>query len=495
MGRNANWVLHLLIRSFCGLPDRLGRSRLVRLVWFAGMIQIASGQSLTVVPGSESGSSHGSATFSFLSNGVTMAATSGGYAGVQMSFLASSSTPPGTYATVVVTGTPGYGNMINAEGCSNNGASGCVYPNEQTIFNSYPVSWCFNGCQFMVYPNEEITFIFQIGSNPPVNLTFTVMLGSGPPPTTLTITSPANGATPQSAFVAVAGTGPAGDTLNVLLNSLLVGTVVVDSEGKWEALPFVGGTGSIQVQDTSTSTFSNIITVQTLLPSYNPSPEVPVSNSAFLPLEHADIFIAGGGTTSPQTATFGALYTHTALYLGGDSNGTPIIAEAVPNGGAFGQVRSVPLEQSTVWTEYFIVSAFHPTVPLLSTQKDAIVAWAKNITSQGLPYWNVADFGLIVGADVLFDASFGTLTPRFNAFLNAIGSFKNSTSTFICSTLVWRAYYEGTSHTLDISNPNLMTPEPGSLMAAFSSSFITQLDAVFIVPETFAVSPQLSKMF
>jgi hypothetical protein len=80
-------------------------------------------------------------------------------------------------------------------------------------------------------------------------------------------------------------------------------------------------------------------------------------------------------------------------------------------------------------------------------------------------------------------------------FLNELNSFKNSTTTFLCSTLVWRAYYEGTGHTVDLSNPNLMTPEPGSLMAAFSPSFITQLDSVFIVPETLAVSPQLMKIF
>ena len=188
----------------------------------------------------------------------------------------------------------------------------------------------------------------------------------------------------------------------------------------------------------------------------------------------------------------------TALYLGGDSNGTPLIAEAVPPGeaGSFAQVRAVPLEKSTVWTESNIVTAFHPQVALPSSEKDAIVAWAKSITSTVPPptYWSPAVLvTLIPGAYTLYEV-FG-VSPRVNLFLGELGSLKNSTSMFICSTLAWRAYYEGTSHTLDISTPNLMTPEPGSLMAAFSSSFITQLDTVFIVPQTFAVSPQLSKIF
>ena len=140
------------------------------------------------------------------------------------------------------------------------------------------------------------------------------------PLSSLEITSPADGASPQSAFVAVAGTGPAGVTLDVLLNGSSIGTVSVDSEGKWEALPFVGGSGTIQVQDSSAS--SNIITVDTLPPSFSPSPEVPVSTSAFLPLRHADIFIDSGRVPDKlskglisQYFLYGPLYTHTALYL------------------------------------------------------------------------------------------------------------------------------------------------------------------------------------
>ena len=148
-----------------------------------------------------------------------------------------------------------------------------------------------------------------------------------------------------------------------------------------------------------------------------------------------------------------------------------------------------------MWTESYIVSALHPQVSLPDATKDAIVAAAKNYTSQDLPYWNPGVFALIPAADVLFVASGGTLTPRLNVFLSSINSYKNSTSTFICSTLVWRAYWDGTSHALDISTPNNMSPEPGSLISAFSTAFINQLDPVFVVPQTFALSPKLVKFF
>jgi hypothetical protein len=87
----------------------------------------------------------------------------------------------------------------------------------------------------------------------------------------------------------------------------------------------------------------------------------------------------------------------------------------------------------------------------------------------------------------------GVLRP-FNLFLSELNDLKYSTSKVICSTLVWRAYYEGTGHAVDLSNPNLMTPQFGSL-AGFTLAFLSQLKPVVIVPQTLAVSPQLSPIF
>jgi hypothetical protein len=52
---------------------------------------------------------------------------------------------------------------------------------------------------------------------------------------------PSDGATPQSQFIALSGTGTAVHALNVLVNGASVGSVVVDSGGNWEALPYILG--------------------------------------------------------------------------------------------------------------------------------------------------------------------------------------------------------------------------------------------------------------
>lgn len=321
------------------------------------------------------------------------------------------------------------------------------------------------------------------------------------------ITTPSNGASPKSQFVALSGTGTPGDSLGVLVGGVPVGSVVVDPGGKWEALPYVSPFGSsvtIQVQDQTTFVSSNTITVHPSL-AFFPSPLPPSSYTRLLPLRHADIVVIAS-VTSPQYVLYGPNYTHTALYLGGDPNGTPLIAEAIPatdpSASTFGQVRSVFLEQSTVWTEATRMSAWHPQAGLPGATRDAIVAWAGNVTAQvpRLTYWPPSSFVTEVDtADALFIFFGGILNPRINGFLSALNSYKNSTTMFICSTLVWRAYWEGTGHTLDISTPNNMTAAPGSIVGnlpiPFRGAFLNNLASVFIVPETFVTSPKLSQIF
>jgi probable HAF family extracellular repeat protein len=329
------------------------------------------------------------------------------------------------------------------------------------------------------------------------------------------IVSPSDGASPQSQFVALAGTGTAGDTLDVLVDGVPIGSkgVVVDSEGNWEALAYIG-TGqshAVEAQDRATATVSNEIMVQSQYANASLAPSTPANLlSAILPLRSADILVTGS-TISPQLAWYGPSYTHAALYLGGDSNGTPLIGEAIPcsttgtppcsdpSATRYGQVRSVPLELSTVWTEANRITAWHTTTALSSATRAAIVYWAKGVTSQGLTYWNMNSLiDEVDGADALLIALGGNST-RFTAFINQIGVFKNSTSTFICSTLVWRAYWEGTGHTMDISTPNNMTAQPGSMLGNLPKPllglFLDYLDPVLVVPETFVSSPQLKQIF
>ncbi len=331
------------------------------------------------------------------------------------------------------------------------------------------------------------------------------------------ISSPMDGAKPQSQFVAVSGTGTPNDTLDVLVAGASVGQVQVDSEGNWEALPYVslyGSSVTVQVQDQTSANSSNTITIHPSPAAFLPGPSSPVNSlTALLPLRKADILVTASNT-SPQYVLYGPNYTHAALYLGGDSNGngTPLIAEAITateagsSIGTAGQVRSIPLDQSLAWTQSKRISAWRPkpAFALPEATRNAIITWAQTKTSQGLPYWTNGDFGLIAAAAKLYgSAPTSLLVP---AYLNKIYTLTTSTSTFICSTLVWRAYYEGTVHTLDISQPNLMDAQPGSLLETFSPGFMHLLaqppagctgcdGSVLIVPETFVRSPFLSQIF
>ncbi len=308
----------------------------------------------------------------------------------------------------------------------------------------------------------------------------------------LKITSPADGAAPQSNFIALTGTGPSGDNLDVLVNDQVVGTIAVDTTGTWEALPYIAGFGetvTIQVRDQTTADSSNRLTVKAAaIRSSGPwlTPE-----RSYLPLRHADILI-GAIPSSIQATLYGANYTHAAIYLGGDVDGTPWIAEAVTSAEAsyWGQVRSVLLEQSLLWTGERI-SAFTPTTPLSSDTRDAIVNWSNSITIKGLPYWDlVLDFGLILRAA----GEFPVEPELSNDGLVQLNALKHSVSKFICSTLVWRAYWEGTGGKLDISAPNNMSATAGSVLAFMPALFLSELADVFVVPETFVRSPKLKQI-
>jgi N-acetylneuraminic acid mutarotase len=317
------------------------------------------------------------------------------------------------------------------------------------------------------------------------------------------IETPSAGASPQSHYVALSGTGTPGDALTVFVSA---GSVVVDSEGYWEALPnltlFSLTTDTIQVQSQTTSTLSNVINVY---PEANglpdPGDDTILLTQRLFTLRHADIFVAASPSFA-QEVLYGPNYTHTALYLGGDDDGTPLVAEAVTaaEAGAYGQVRNLTLEQSLIWVGERI-AGFTPRSALASATRDDIVDWAIDTTNQGLPYWSlIHDFGLILAAGELYGAIVLTggnpsQNPRFLSFINQINANKNSSQKFICSTLVWRAYLEGTGHTLDISDPNNMSASPGSILGQFPLGFIDQLRPAFVVPETFVRSPKLTQIF
>jgi hypothetical protein len=204
--------------------------------------------------------------------------------------------------------------------------------------------------------------------------------------------------------------------------------------------------------------------------------------------------------TSPQIALYGPNYSHAALFLGGDTNGTPLIAEAVTaqEGGTLGQVRTVPLELSTVYTDGRLID-FYRRFDITAAERIAIVSWASGITAQGLPYFNVATdlAGPFLTASLFwnFQTHQPTNTSRFNLALGYLSAEKFRLDKFICSTLVWRSYYEGTGHRVDISLPNNIAVSPASVLGNWVSdpAFIDRLRPYFVFPDTIALSGTLSR--
>jgi hypothetical protein len=310
------------------------------------------------------------------------------------------------------------------------------------------------------------------------------------------ITNPTNGAHPFSAFVALSGVGAAGASIDIISDANVVATAAVNGNGTWEKVVQVGsGPHIVRVGYTGDPGSVSPPTTITNIGSF-PPPLVP--SSTFEKLQTADVILAVS-LTSPQIELYGATYSHTALYLGGDADGTPLIAESVTasEAGTFGQVRTVSLENSTVYTDGRRVDVFRRG-DFSPPERVAIVSWAAGVTVLGLSYWDIPG-GLVApfvaAAAALWD--FELDQPRddvlFGLALAAIEYEKFRTDTFICSTLVWRAYYEGTNQRLDLSQPNNIVVSPTSVLGEWvtNTGFIDHLRPFFVFPETIPLSGHL----
>jgi len=313
----------------------------------------------------------------------------------------------------------------------------------------------------------------------------------------LTIATPFEGSHPRSRFVYMTGTGLFGARVELEIDGGLAGrTFNIFSEGKWEVLVEPpAGTHSLRLRYEGSSSASDPRTVHM---NYIPPPTLIADLRPFYELHKADIVVASA-SNSPQTVFYGPNWTHVALFMGGDVDGTPLIAEAVPSGESFGfsEVRELPLDISTAYQIFpNRVAVFRPRVALSNSQRDAIVHWARITTQRNLPYWSIPQ--LVTPVVWAYLAWSGTLhlpvqPALYLVALWAMAQSTLSTDRFICSTLVWRAYLEGTAGSMNLAVPNLLSAETG-ILAALDPVLIEQLGHVFVVPETFARSPQLRQI-
>jgi hypothetical protein len=312
----------------------------------------------------------------------------------------------------------------------------------------------------------------------PVDIAFT---GSS-----VSITSPSDGAKPRSRYVALTGMANPRDTVTLLIDGAAVYTTFANSSGHWEQV-VKAGEGPHRIQAVNGSSTSNVIRVDASPPPK--SPELKVDPGYTL-LRNADIVLASL-PRSPQYLIYGAVYTHVALFIGGDAEGTPLIAEAVTpdEANGFGEVRSVPIEESLdyIFHEGSRIDFFRPSPPESLRERNAIAAWAKSVVNQGRLYWtreDFLDFGL---AFAYWKAGW---TGLLDSRLKELDKLKFSTARFICSTLVWRAYYEGTDHAIDLSTPNKAGSKEDPLFQTdgipWPDSFIKVLQPHFVFPDTIA---------
>jgi hypothetical protein len=303
------------------------------------------------------------------------------------------------------------------------------------------------------------------------------------------ITNPKSGAFPHSLYVALSGVGAAGSTIDIYKDGSAIAAVVAEADGTWESVVDAGlgphimgasyagvaGCASPPVRITNDGT-----PLQPLVP-----------RSTFTEMRTADIILTHG-LHSIQTTLYGPTYTHAALFLGGDSNGTPLIAEAVPSGetGGSPEVRSLPLEPSTVFTDGMVVNFFRPLAALDAAGRTAVAAAAAGYTAQGLHYWTLLDFGAFGAAWLWWNPTLHTpRNPyRFSKAEADLLSRKTMTVRFICSTLVWRAYFDATGGAIDISVPNNLTIATGVLKPYVDPAFLQAIGPDFVFPDTIGLN-------
>jgi hypothetical protein len=303
------------------------------------------------------------------------------------------------------------------------------------------------------------------------------------------IVIPQDGATRQSQYCAVEGTGQAGKTVEILRDGETLADATVDSEGGWEKVIKVGvGTHEIRAQyagDASTCTTCPVHT------TYNgPIHDTPGYEGVWQKMRKADLMFTSGGFLD---VLFGPNFSHVFLYLGGTSDGTPYIGEAMPDDGV--ACKTVETSSAGVHGDY--VTLCRPKTALTHAQRQGVVDYVHS--HAGCPYWSRIGFPSVFGDfQCLMNAArfFGKpeRIEEYNAALAQCQIQKLRQDRFLCSTLVWQAYLNATGGNplVDFSTPNYATLTNGFLApflmgTSFSGTlqaFDDAMEGYYVVPDT-----------
>jgi len=300
------------------------------------------------------------------------------------------------------------------------------------------------------------------------------------------LASPHDGARPQSAYVAIAGAAAASARVEVLDGGAPAAAIQADGAGHFErVVRLAAGRHEIRVKSGGGEAVAHLE-----IGAY-PAPKSPAPYEL---LQTGDVILAHG-RDSQQDALYQPVYTHCALYVGPDADGTPLLLEAVSEDEATarGPVAAVPIDESLAWREADRVDVFRLATGLASEDRTRIVAWARRTAARGLPFRD-AEFGDIYRAWLLWDPK--NDRPRDAAeFERLIGELRarlQASDAYDCATLVWHAYLDNTAAHIDLASPNRV--KWGGAIERESKRLAAVLQPVIVLPDSLSLSGKLRRV-
>ncbi len=285
-----------------------------------------------------------------------------------------------------------------------------------------------------------------------------VPLGAEP----VVISSPRDGAAISSGFVALTGAAPAGYCFEIERDEQPVGRACADSGGHFDKVIRVGqGNHVLRI-------LRNAVHINANPPRVAPHVEGPWDV-----LQEGDVILSHS-EGSWQESLYNPRYTHAALYLGAGPDGAALIAEAVDEEsvGGLDEVRAVPIEQTLEWHVAKFIDVFRLKGGLPPADREAVLGFARGVVNRGLKFWTTPEevaalYAVWLQWDAQNDRPFHAV--HFQQALDRLRANKFSLDRFNCTTLVWRAFREGSKGRIDLGDPNRL--ELGGNLAYFHSGF------------------------
>lgn len=328
--------------------------------------------------------------------------------------------------------------------------------------------------------------------HPSAAITVALFAWTASTPARIRIETPRDGARPASAYIGIQGTGPAGSAVELLDASKPVRTVRPEADGHFECVLHLSP-GRHRIKARLAANGSPFTSIEVTMPANSPA---PIRGAPYELLQTADILLSHT-PGSEQEELDAARYTHAALYLGPDAEGTPMVAEAVTmeRTAAGNPLGALPLERTLIWRGGAAVDIYRLRDPLPFAQRDRIAEWARRRVTEDSAFWSVTeDFGALFRAWLLWDQQRDQPRDKaeFNRTLEKMAALKVSPDRLNCSTLVWQAYWQATKRHIDLSIPNRVTF--GGLSGRMSTRFLNRLRPYLVLPDTFALTGKLYKV-